>query len=432
MKLLLSILALDTDPANRDRAAWACWWLPNDEAVEALIAAAGSGPPAARARAAYGLARSHRPRAIEALVRMAKNDTAVAVRCEAAEGLRYFPATPAVLDACRAAARSSEPALRACAVHAAGELKDGAGRDIVLAAWSDSDEGIRCAALDSMGADDALAHLAEAAAAKGWRLRAQAVRTALAWRRPACVETLIGLVADATPRVASAALRALRFLSGKEIAPDVELWRAWWLANSASWRPPSGSPNDAAQAPPDPKATRARFQGLEVESDRIAFVLDHSTSMETEMASGARRIDAVRTDLRSTLAALPDEVRVNLVTFGQGVRKFAASARPLTAKTRQSIVEFSESTRLESETNLAGGVIEALDDDSIDTIYLLTDGGPTIGDYVSFLRVRLGILRANRTRRVALHVIGVGVKSTGTRDFLRDLADANDGRFAAR
>ena len=431
MKLLLGILLADESLANRDLAAWCCWYLPTDEAVDALAALASHSQPLTRVRVAYGLARSRRPRALDTLVRMAKNDT-VAVRCEAVDGMRCFPAGPVVLEICRGAARSSEPALRACAVDAVGTMKDGAGREIVLAAWSDADEGVRCAALGAMSFDDALAHLPEAARAKGWRLRAQAVQTALYWRRPQCIEALILLVSDGTPRVAAAALRALRFLSGKEIAPDPELWRAWWSANAASWRAPKGTPNDAAAAPLDPKSTRARFQGLEIESDRVAFVLDYSTSMQEQMGTGGRRIDAVRAELRSTLAALPDGVRVNLVTFGENVRTFAPSARPLTAKTRQAIVEFSESTRLESETNLAGGVLKALEDDAIDTVYLLTDGAPSIGDFVWTRRVRLGVERANRTRRVAVHTIGFGVTGDTTKQFLKELADENEGRFVLR
>ena len=430
MKLLLGILIADEDLENRDNAAWACWYLPSDEAVDALAALAKS-QPLTRVRVAYGLARSRRPHALDTLVRMAKNDS-VAVRCEAVDGMRHFPGSPIALETCRAAARSSETALRACAIDAAGALKDGAGRDIVLAAWSEFDEGLRCAALDAMGSDDAMARLPDAAHAKGWRLRAQAVRTALAWRSPQCVETLIPLVADGTPRVAGAALRALRFLSGKEIAPDPELWRAWWTANAATWKPPTGTPNDAAAAPPDPKSTRARFQGLEIDSDSVAFVLDHSTSMEKQMGTGGRRIDAVRAELRSTLAALPDGVRVNLVTFGENVRAFAPSARPLNAKTRQAISAFSQETTLESETNLAGGVLKALEDDAIDTVYLLTDGSPTIGDYVSFTRVRLGVERANRTRRVAVHTIGFGVTGDNTKRFLKNLADDNDGQYVLR
>jgi HEAT repeat protein len=433
VKLLLNILRLDDDHENRDHAAWACWHVPNDEAVEPLAAmGGGAAPPAMRCRAAYALARTHRARALEPLLRMARTDGAVSVRREAVEGLRWFGGESAALDACRAAAKSSDVVLRACAVDAAGAMAKDAGRDIVLAAWSDSDEGVRCAALAAMGADDAVARLPAAAASKDWRLRAQAVATGLRWRRAAGIDPMIGLVADESRRVASAALRALRFLSGKEIAPDPELWHAWWDASRATWSAPKGTPNDAAEKPLDPKTTRASFHGVEIESDRMVFVLDHSTSMEKAMPSGGRRIDAMRSELTRTLGALPDDVRVNLVVFGESVRAFATSARPLTAKTRQAIVAFSAATPLESETNLAGGVLEALDDDGVDTIYLLTDGGPSVGDFVSFTRVRMGLDRANRTRRVALHAIGFGVTHANTRGFLKDLADDHDGRFVSR
>ena len=433
VKLLLGILRADEDLENRDHAAWACRYLPSDEAVDSLASlAGGNAPPVARSRVAYGLGRTQRPHALDLLVRTAKADPSPLVRCEAIEAMRWFASSPIALEACKTAARSADVELRACAVDSAGRLEKGAGRDIVLAAWAESDEGIRCAALGAMGADDALAHLAEAAAAKGWRLRAQAVETSLRWRRPACVEVLIGLVADETPRVACAALRALRFLSGKEIAPDAELWRAWWLASRDAWKAPRGNPNEAAEVPPDPKATRARFQGVEIESDRVAFVIDHSTSMEKAMPSGERRIDAVRTELQRTLAALPDGFRANLVTFGEGVRAAFPAARPLTPKVRQAIVAFSETAPLEPATHLSGGLLKALDDDSIDTVYLLTDGAPSCGDFVSFTRVRAGAARANRTRRIAVHTIGFGVTHEPTREFLRDLATENGGRSVFR
>jgi hypothetical protein len=343
-----------------------------------------------------------------------------------------FPASPVALEVCATAAKSADATLRAAGAWAAGRVDTDAGRDTVLAAWADADDGVKCAALDAMPLSEAIAHLAEAAASKSWRVRAQAVETALAWRTPECIDTLIALVADEVPRVCWAAVRALRFLSDKEIAPDAELWRAWWQANKAGWHAKEGRPVDAAEKPVDPKSTRAHFQGVEIDSDRVAFVIDHSTSMTSAMKSGGTRAEAVHAELRRTLEGIPDGFRANLVLFGKGVHACFPKAKPLGPKIRETIFAFADKSELEPATNLAGGILEALADDGIDTVFVLTDGTPSCGDFVSGFRVRVGISRANRTRKIAIHTIGFGVTDQPSRDFLKDLAAENGGRCVFR
>ena len=61
----------------------------------------------------------------------------------------------------------------------------------------------------------------------------------------------------------------------------------------------------------------------------------------------------------------------------------------------------------------------------MDTIVLLTDGQPSVGEVTDTQEIRSRIERMNRTRKVLIHCVSVGRKSR----FLRLLAEENGGIY---
>jgi hypothetical protein len=77
-------------------------------------------------------------------------------------------------------------------------------------------------------------------------------------------------------------------------------------------------------------------------------------------------------------------------------------------------------------------VLEALRDDEIDTLYLLSDGAPSSGDMVDRARVQAAIRQLNRTRKVTIHTIGSGAHKATDRAFLEGVARDAGGRCVLR
>ena len=65
-------------------------------------------------------------------------------------------------------------------------------------------------------------------------------------------------------------------------------------------------------------------------------------------------------------------------------------------------------------------------DCAIDTVFFLSDGRPTVGDYVEPKDVLREIKAANSLRKVVIHTIAIGEFQ---KDFMKQLAEENGGIF---
>jgi HEAT repeat protein len=427
---LIARLLADANVQVRDHATWGCGLLKSDEAVSILSAGMPRVPPVARAAFADGLARTGRPAALLALADASRTDADANVRAAAIEGMESFRRDPRAAVACAEATRDRDPVVRAAALWAASKLDRNPCRVAVVSAFTDADEGVRCASLAAMWSTDARQHLEAAAADASWRVRVQCADTAVWIRTEEAVDALVRLLRDPHDRVASSAARGLRLVSGKDFARDADLWEAWWKQNRAAWQPPKGDLTDPrTSAGP---GTRAQFMGTEVEGECTAFVLDFSGSMGVYVAAGEMRADRVRKELATTLAALPDGHRVNVFLVSDRVRAFAPRAPALGPKVRADVAAFVKRQVPDGDTNLIGGVLDALDDDAVDSIHLLTDGVPTTGEVTASRRFWDRVARRNRLRKVAIHTVGMAVTDDSDRAFLAGLASRNGGRSVFR
>jgi hypothetical protein len=264
-----------------------------------------------------------------------------------------------------------------------------------------------------------------------WRVRAQCVDDALAFRDKRAIDVLVELVGDKSTRVAAAAHRALQKLSGKEIGRDLELWSAWWETNRASW---TASPDLDRDAPDDPKRTSAKYHGLDVAADSAVFVADLSGSMkEPAVAGDARsRWSVAAEELRRTLAALPESFVTNLVFFQQQPHVAFEKPQPLTKATREKAEAFIASGSPAHEGDLLGGVLAALSQDGVDTVFVLSDGSPSAGEMVDRVRVRAAIRQRNRARKFVIDSIGFGARKAVERGFMEGIARDSGGRAVFR
>lgn len=431
---VLAELFADREPSVRDAAVLACADLTSPESVAAIAAAAKSKDDLTRRNCADALGRTKRDSAIPVLLALATKDASPQVRADALDALWAFRGSPQAFEIAVSAATDKDPFVRAAAVEAAGRVDPAGAGDLVKKALADPDDGVRCVArlqLRVVAPTEALAGLAAAATDPSWRVRAQCVEDAAALREKPALDVLVALVADHVTRVSAAAHRALQVLSGKEIGRDPDLWTAWWAANRETWTAPLALDRDV---PDDPKRTSAQYHGLDVATDAAVFVADLSGSMRDPLGGGETRSrwDVAAEELRRTLGALPDSFVTNLLFFQQEVHLAFPKPSALTKAARVKAEAFVAGGSPMQAGDLLGAVIAALAEDGTDTVFVLSDGAPSFGDFVEKSRVRAAIRQRNRVRKCVIDAIGFGAKKASERSFLAGLAKDSGGRVVFR
>ncbi|MCE9634937.1 MAG: HEAT repeat domain-containing protein [Planctomycetes bacterium] len=428
---ILAELFEDKNAYVRDAAVESCESITQAASVDVVAKAATSRDELTRRNVAAALGKTKQENALATLGQLARKDASAAVRAEALDALWLFKGSAAALAIAKDAAADTDPFVRAAAVEAAGRIGGEGAAEIVKKALTDAADGVRCVARLEMrfvARDEANTTIGEAAADASWRVRAQAVDDA-AWLREApSMEALVKLVADPVGRVSGAAHRALQQLSTKDFGRDPDLWKSWWEQAKATWKAPHGKLEELAAAGDSGKAT-VSYHGIEIASDRVAYVIDFSGSMKDPPTKGGpkTRWDIARAELQQAIGAMPDTSKTNVLLFQLETKRCFDKPTALTPRARKDIDSFCKLTPGE-RGNLLGGVLDAIAEDDVDTIYLLSDGAPSAGDMVDKTRVQAAIRQVNRTRKVAIHTIGFGAQKSTERGFMEGVARDAGGR----
>lgn len=246
--------------------------------------------------------------------------------------------------------------------------------------------------------------------------------------------------------------KLLEGLTGQTVVRGgIAPWKEFWEREGPTF---AVRPAAAAGEPPKRSDKYERFFDLEVESDRVLFVVDFSGSMAEPVTlqgrtTGARpeatmtKAHLVVRELKRLILSLPDGALVNLVVFSDDVRIWRAEGgRPALVKlddaARDDLLgSFLDGLRPHGPTNLYDALDtalafagRALHDKyyaaGFDTIMVITDGAPTAGAVVDKDEIRRRVRETNRLRRIAIHCITFGDKNDT--DFLGPLATENGGR----
>jgi hypothetical protein len=245
--------------------------------------------------------------------------------------------------------------------------------------------------------------------------------------------------------------KLLEGLTGQSVVRgSVEPWQAFWKKEGPTFAVrPAGQ---AERKPSDDKY--GKFFNLEIESDRVLFVLDFSGSMAEPVtlktkgtaASGGQTMTKaalVVQELKRLIMSLPDGALVNIIVFSDSVRVWRQdNGRPALVKLDDAarddlISNFLDSLRPNGPTNLYDALDKALEfggrglhdkyyGAGFDTLYVITDGAPTVGPVVDKDEIRRRVRETNQLRRIAINCITFGDKNDT--DFLGPLATENGGR----
>lgn len=309
------------------------------------------------------------------------------------------------------------------------------------------------------------------------------------------VDALIDLVAkhesgrDAEGLLINSAREALTHITGEAFAKAAD-WRNFWEPRKASFRPRTGeAPRQAASTGERP---RPRFFGSEIRSNRIAFVIDVSGSMEAadppprgvEVAPGESRVrmERAKQQLQAVIEALPDDCRFTMLAYSgilyqsgssvvlpQGtptdgplpwtlggfewLKAFKPRIVQANSRTKAEAKEWISALKANGSTFTLNALKACFELEGIDTIILLSDGMPTevnrsTNAGLSTDEILKEIQALNRFRRLRIDTFGFeagddvggggggGSRAGGRRagggglgKFMLDLAAQNGGTY---
>jgi hypothetical protein len=314
-----------------------------------------------------------------------------------------------------------------------------------------------------------------------WQVQIAAIQGLASIRVQDAVSPLIELMDDGG-RASEECADALFRITALDLPVDASVWRTTWerLSSIDGWRIPTDEElakkaanrkkYDALYGAKSDEATT--FGGIPTSSTRILFIIDVSGSMadfvvERENFDAGyedfEKLTIVKTELMRTIESLGEDVLFNIVAFASELdtwKKGMVRANNVNRASAQAFVRKLEpiggpeaqalaAAGLGGTANLAAGktnTFKALmypfgvDPDAkrpstgeegamanpIDTVFFLSDGRPSTGKHTDTQTILDEVKRLNELYRMVFHTIAIGEFQ---KEFLRSLAEANDGVF---
>ncbi len=404
--------------------------------------------PETRFRLAHAIRRSQKKSAVPALVDAMRKERDLRAFEAIAEALQRLPDDTALEPLSRKA--NLYPKGRAACIRAMGAVPAGVG--YCLAYKDDEDDAVRAALVDilalrkkpilpereiddSVGVMEGIAFAAALSKTKppdlalrraegllkhpSWRVRAAAIDGVVEMHAPELLGDLVERLEVEKGRLRFDAWRALRRMTGKDISPDASLWRALLPMHTLPDKRPFQNEIES------PGGT-SEYWGIPVVSERIAFVVDPSGSMRK-----GNKMELARERFGEMSKGLTKKQRYDVFVY-----RYPSDHPPkpyldrcfgkLKSGSTKKAVKWLGRQEPKGWGALYEAMAAAIDDDDVDTIYLLSDGRPSRGFVTHWKRVLEEIARINRWRQVRIHTILVGTEGTDRR-FMAALAESGGG-----
>jgi len=362
------------------------------------------------------------------------------LRAAAAYALDSDPLTEAALARLIDMLQDKVDAVAAAAATVLGKRAPEKARAALIKAAGSKEVGRATAALAALGGypDDSAAQATLKKALKKkqpWQLPAAAIAALERCRHKESIEALVAALDKLEGRLQADACRALEKLTGQDIGNDIKAWQTWWKAAGKGFTLPSEAELAKRDKPKERGATVSRnpqYYGTEVVSKRITFIVDFSGSMSAKMnrddPKSPTRLEKAKEELSNVVKTLDKDVFFNLMFFGTSFKTWQANLSKATPQVRKVALEFIDKGGSMGGTNIYDPLEKAMEDVNVDTIYLLSDGAPGNGKFTIPADILREISKLNTTRRIVIHTISFGAKSS----FLKDLAEQNGGTYVER
>ncbi len=348
----------------------------------------------------------------------------------------WIPPTEAALD-------DRFAIVRAAAVEALGLARASGRLGRILELADDPSVRVRQQvpeALVRLAPHRASAILPTLAADSSWRVRASAVRALGSLRTRDSVEELVAILDREVGRIREDALDQLRHLTRQDFGLHVDAWERF-----LELAPPDflSTPDESAVATSSGSVV---YYGLTSHSTRFVLVTDLSTSMTTierttyRSKITASRLQLTKDQMESLVEDLGEDVAINLVTFSDNAEVWQRKLLTMNKKGRAKALAEIESYSPRGGTNLFHALSTCfemaadsltkpeLEDSTPDTIFLLTDGEPSVGTMLDTSVILEWVEERNRELQVRVHCIALNTQPR-SRDFMSRLARITSGQY---
>ncbi|MCY3000361.1 MAG: HEAT repeat domain-containing protein [Planctomycetota bacterium] len=282
---------------------------------------------------------------------------------------------------------------------------------------------VRNAALMQLGKLCDKKHVPILAAALGsddWSTRYAALDGLVALRAPESAGALVEAMQKESGLMLARYAEALWKLSGKPFRTSAQAWKAWWDKEGAGFQPVSLA--DLAKLETEEEMRRlkattktAQFFGIRILSHRVVFIIDVSGSMNEMLRSeyvgkqGKPRIEVAKTELQRCIDSLEPESLFNILVFSSDVDSWLDGGLTQSGTTgREAAKKFVGTLGAAGGTNLYDAMRTAFTDKDVDTIIVLSDGEPSVGEITDPQVIRQRVALWNQHRRIVIHTVAVG------------------------
>lgn len=178
------------------------------------------------------------------------------------------------------------------------------------------------------------------------------------------------------------------------------------------------------------RLAKSQYYGIDMHCKRMLFIIDVSGSM-TEAEYGISRLDRAKQELIKTIQQLPEDSEFGVMIFSNSVGCWRNELLKATVPNKRDATQYVYKLAPGSHTNTSGALQAAMDfDPNLESIYLLTDGRPTMGPFVAPPQIIADVVTRNRFRHLNINTIGFALDAQ-TVQFMQQLAELGAGEFKA-
>jgi len=337
--------------------------------------------------------------------------------------------------------KHEDPAVRMTALVALAEsLEDAKQVDKQVSRWAKSRDPVqRQAAANAYGLlamEVCVPGLEILMRDNSFAVRHDALHALQQLRHPAALEALIGNLDQGDKMTSDITQRLLSGLTGERFGQSRPTWSRWWEDHRVGFVFPTKEEAENRLKELSVKSsegdTGAAFFGLPVVSQRVAFVIDTSSSMLAPFLSSSRyggnqstRLSVAKKQLLEALEKMPNGARFNIFNFDLAGEAWEDSLVKLNRKTRLAARKHIKNLSARGATAMFDALELAFGDQQVDMIFLLSDGIPSGGEIDDPDLILNEIRRWNMTRRIQIHCISIG----GPTSLLEVIAKESSGNF---
>jgi hypothetical protein len=301
---------------------------------------------------------------------------------------------------------------------------DAAWIDELITLTKSEDPELRSLALDGLGNSADKKHLDKLVAAledKNWSTRLAALEALERLHMKEVISPIILRMAKEEGRMKNEFANALWRMTGQPYSDNSEGWTNWWKENNEKFQILSDADLEKVKTGDEEwrlrQTTRveSKFFGIRIISHRVIFIIDVSGSMDEGLLNDYRgkavknRMEVAKTELSKCIQGLDPGALFNIYPFSSDVEKWVdGSLAAANEKNRLDAVGFVEKLGPFGGTNLYGAIQAAFKDPDVDTIFIMSDGEPSVGDVIEPTVIRDHVKAWNEHRKIVLNTIAVG------------------------